>query len=96
MELGALVSDWLAAHLGLAGTELAEVFGCFGDDVGEKLHLNAAKRFAAEGHVEEDDRIRFVCHGGDGFERQSWIFLGGQGVKIAGVAWLKRLKFEGA
>jgi len=32
--------------LGLAGAELAEVFGGFGDDVGEEFHFDAAEGFA--------------------------------------------------
>ena len=32
--------------LGLAGAELAEVLGRFGDGVGEELHFDAAEGFA--------------------------------------------------
>ena len=47
METTAFVALWSALGvLGLAGTELAEVLGRFGDGGGEKLHFDAAEGFA--------------------------------------------------
>lgn len=41
----------------LSGTELPEVLGRFGSDVGEELHLDTAGRNASDGYVEEDDGV---------------------------------------
>lgn len=38
-------------------TELPEVLGGFGGDVGEKLHLDATRGDAADRDVEEDDWV---------------------------------------
>lgn len=42
---------------GLACAVLAKVLGGFGNDVLEELHLDAAQWLAAQGDVEEDDRV---------------------------------------
>mgnify|MGYP006979908475 FL=1 len=41
----------------LAGAESAEVFRGLGDDVSTESHLNAAKRLAVGGHVEENNGV---------------------------------------
>ena len=58
VELAALVALRAAqVVLGLAGAELAEVLGGARDGVGVQLHFDAAEGLAAEGEVEEDDRV---------------------------------------
>lgn len=37
-----------------------EIFGGFGGDIGEELHLDAAGGDVTDGDVEEDDRILWV------------------------------------
>ncbi len=50
VEFAAFVALWSALGvLALAGAELPEVFGGFGDGVGEELHLDSAEGFACVG-----------------------------------------------
>lgn len=42
---------------GLTRAELTEIFGGFGSLGLEELHFDSAERFAADGDVEEDDRV---------------------------------------
>lgn len=37
-----------------------EVFGGFGSDIGEELHLDAASGNVTDGYVEEDDWVLWV------------------------------------
>jgi len=47
VEPGAFIALRSALRVfGFAGAELAEVFGGFGDDVGEEFHFDAAEGFA--------------------------------------------------
>lgn len=72
VEFTALVALRLPSLVfGLAGAELAEVFGGSGSDVCEELHFHAAEGLAAEGEVEEDDGVGgwLVCH----FEMGCWV-----------------------
>ena len=55
----------------LARAEAAEVLGRLGHDVGAQRHLDAPRRLAADGHVEED---LWYC---DGFFRWRWFLLFG-------------------
>ena len=54
--------------LRLARAELAEIFCCARDDVGEEFHFDATQRFAGEGEVEEDDGVGVLgVSGGHGW-----------------------------
>jgi len=59
VEATALVVEGLAGGAGalLAGAESAEVLSGLGDGVGVELHLETAGRGAADGDVEEDNRV---------------------------------------
>jgi hypothetical protein len=60
MELAALIALRPSEMvLSLSCAVLSEVLSCPWHDVGEELHFDAAKWFAAQGHVEEGDWIRF-------------------------------------
>lgn len=63
VEGRALVVEGLAAppYALLAGAKRAEVLGGAGSDVGVELHHDAASRLTADGHVEEDLRVRHSC-----------------------------------
>ena len=63
VEGRAFVVEGLAAPPGalLAGAERAEVLGGAGSHVGIELHHDAAGRLTADGHVEEDLRVRHSC-----------------------------------
>lgn len=64
VELASLVALRMSqVILCLAGAVLTEVLGSLWHDVGEQLHLDSSQGLAAEGDVEEYDRVgRCACH----------------------------------
>lgn len=73
VERRALVVQRLArlAQSLLASAESTEVLDCLGNEIRVQLHIDAAKRLAAQGDVEEDTGpgglgLGFRSHGGDG------------------------------
>jgi hypothetical protein len=52
--------EWLSATSDtfLAGAESTEILSGSGSNIGEKLEDDASSRGAADGHVEENSRVR--------------------------------------
>lgn len=73
----------------LASAKSTEVLDCLGDKVRVQLHVDAAKRLAAQSNVEEDARpcglgLGFRSHDGDVVEREE------RENKLAGERWVAK------